>query len=54
MCDHKQFRCTNCVFYCLKCGAQIPNPYEKKAEETPAPEPKKTAIKRKKKGAEDA
>lgn len=53
MCDHKQFRCTNCVFYCLKCGAQIPNPYEKKAEETPAPE-KKPATKRRKKGAEDA
>jgi hypothetical protein len=34
-CTHDTFRCTNGVFYCLKCGAVIPNPYEGK--ETPAP-----------------
>ena len=32
-CEHKQFRCTNGIFYCLKCGAVIQNPYEKQAEE---------------------
>lgn len=27
-CDHSIFRCINCVFFCLKCGQEIPNPYE--------------------------
>lgn len=47
MCDHKQFRCTNGLFFCLKCGAEIPNPYEKQEK----PETKKPA-KRKKKESE--
>lgn len=49
-CKHEQFRCTNCLWYCLKCGQQIPNPYEKaeKAEE------KKPAKRRTKKGDEQA
>ena len=37
-CDHKQVRCTNNVFYCLKCGTVVPNPYqatEKKEEPKP-------------------
>lgn len=27
-CDHSLFRCTNGVFFCLKCGQEIPNPYK--------------------------
>lgn len=27
-CDHKQFKCTNNRFICLKCGKEIPNPYK--------------------------
>lgn len=33
-CTHEQVRCTNNVFYCLKCGAMVPPPHEQK-EETP-------------------
>jgi hypothetical protein len=29
-CDHKQFKCVNNRFFCLKCGKEIPNPYEEK------------------------
>lgn len=32
MCEHKTFCCTNGVFFCLTCGAEIPNPYEGKTE----------------------
>lgn len=47
-CEHKRLKCTNNVFYCLDCGAMVPNPYEaKKPEEVP-----KTARKRKAKGAD--
>ena len=49
-CNHEQFKCTNGVFSCLKCGAVIPNPYEGKAIPDPAenaPEPLKKATKRK-------
>ena len=38
-CEHKTFRCTNGEFFCLTCGAKIPNPYEgktEKAEDKPA------------------
>ncbi|MBQ1792553.1 MAG: hypothetical protein II008_20430 [Oscillospiraceae bacterium] len=38
-CDHKTFRCTNGVFFCLTCGAEIPNPYE--AEKAPEEKPAK-------------
>lgn len=48
MCDHKQFRCTNGVFYCLKCGAEIPNPYMQEEK----PEEKKPAKRRAKKEVE--
>ena len=47
-CKHEQFRCTNCIWYCLKCGQQIPNPYEAKKE------PEKKPVKRRKKGDEPA
>ena len=35
ICEHKTFRCTNGVFFCLTCGAEIPNPYERPAEDKP-------------------
>ena len=41
VCTHETFRCTNGVFFCLKCGAAIPNPYEAKQE------PVKKPVKRK-------
>lgn len=40
-CDHKTFRCTNGIFFCLKCGAEIPNPYEATEEK-----PKKKGAKK--------
>lgn len=49
-CNHEQFKCTNGVFFCLKCGVVIPNPYEGKAipaQAETAPEPPKKATKRK-------
>jgi hypothetical protein len=49
-CNHEQFKCTNGVFYCLKCGAEIANPYVSKAtpaQAETAPEPPKKATKRK-------
>ena len=47
-CKHDQFRCTNNVFFCLKCGAEIPNPYEKQEK----PEAKKPAKRKTKKESE--
>lgn len=36
VCEHKRLKCTNNVFFCLDCGAMVPNPYEaKKPEEVP-------------------
>lgn len=26
-CNHKQLRCTDNRFFCLLCGAEVPNPY---------------------------
>ena len=49
-CEHKRLKCTDNVFYCLDCGAMVPNPYENGKqigqEENPAEAPKK-AVKRK-------
>ena len=54
-CEHKRLKCTNNVFYCMDCGAVVPNPYENDKpegqEEKPAEAPK-TARKRKAKGAD--
>lgn len=47
-CTHDAIKCTNNVFFCLKCGAMVPNPYE---AEKPAEAPK-PGRKRKAKGAE--
>ena len=49
-CNHEQVRCTNGVFYCLKCGKEVPNPYmagNDKGDEAKATEAKKPASKRK-------
>lgn len=54
-CKHEQLRCTNNVFFCLKCGAEVPSPY-KAEKNTPekenGSEAPKRAVKRttKKKG----
>lgn len=47
-CKHTAIRCTNGVFYCLECGAEIPNPYEKQEK----PEAKKPVKRKTKKESE--
>lgn len=46
-CGHHRIRCTNNVFYCLDCGAQVADPYQlrepEKPEEKPAEPVKKAA-----------
>lgn len=57
-CNHDSIRCTNGVFYCLKCGEKLPagftlgkeSPAAVEAAEKPA-EGQKTATKRTRKGA---
>lgn len=43
-CEHKRLKCTNNVFYCMDCGAVVPNPYVNEQpegqEEKPAEVPK--------------
>ena len=41
MCEHKHLRCTNGIFYCLDCGAQVAAP-EVKAPEAEKPKRKTT------------
>lgn len=52
-CSHDRLRCTNNVFFCLKCGAQVPSPYEadKHTTETATPSeaPKRPAKRKAKK-----
>ena len=51
-CEHKRFGCRNNVFFCLDCGAEIPNPYKAEPAENVGKETiKKPATKRTKKGA---
>ena len=55
ICKHERLRCTNNVFFCLKCGAEVPSPYEVKKntpENENGSEAPKRAVKRttKKKG----
>lgn len=48
-CNHKQLRCTNNRFFCLVCGAEVPNPYkmDKDTDEPEKPvETQKTGRKR--------
>ena len=49
-CEHKRLKCTDNVFYCLDCGAMVPNPYEAEKQEAPKPGRKR---KTKKKEAAD-
>ena len=49
-CNHDRLRCTDNVFFCLKCGAQVASPFEadKHTTETAKPaEATKKAVKRK-------
>ena len=49
-CKHKQFKCTNNVFYCITCGAVLPDPYHAVKDEGEQPKPaeaQKTGRKRK-------
>lgn len=55
-CKHEHLRCTNNVFFCLDCGAEVPNPYkaDKQAgqKEAPSEGPQKPVKRKTKKGAE--
>lgn len=49
-CEHKQFRCTDNVFYCCLCGAVIENPYKadkQQGQEEKAVETAKKVVRRK-------
>lgn len=49
-CGHQRIRCTNNVFYCLDCGAQVADPYQPREPEKPEEktvETQKKAVKRK-------
>ena len=50
-CEHKRLKCTNNVFFCLDCGAMVPNPYVNDQPEGQE-EKKAPGRKRKTKGAE--
>ena len=45
-CEHKRLKCTNNVFFCLDCGAMVPNPY---VNNQPEGQEKKQAPRRKRK-----
>ena len=48
-CNHEQLRCTDNVFFCVLCGAQVTRPVEVDKESTPAATPAeapKRAVKR--------
>lgn len=48
MCEHKRLRCTNCVLYCLDCGAKVDTPPElPKAETAEQAKPKQRKTRRK-------
>lgn len=55
-CKHKQFKCTNNVFYCITCGAVLPDPYHAGKDEGEQPKPvdgqKKPVKRRTRKGEE--
>ena len=55
-CNHEQIRCTNNVFFCLKCGAEVPSPFGagKPSPETekPTEAPKKAVNRTAKKRSE--
>ena len=49
-CKHEAYKCVNCVKYCLKCGAELPNDFipgkAQEAAETPVKGEKKTTRKK--------
>lgn len=55
-CEHKRLKCTNNVFYCMDCGAVVPNPYEvNQHKEVQEEKPAETKIKpSKRKGKKEA
>lgn len=48
-CTHKRLKCTDNIYYCLDCGAEVPDPNMQ--EEKPAEEKKPAPKRRAKKGA---
>ena len=56
-CNHERLRCTDNVFYCLKCGARVASPYQADndtpAAEKPAEAPKRPAKRKTKKATDD-
>ena len=38
-CNHEQLRCTDNVFFCVLCGAQVARPAKVDKESTPAGKP---------------
>lgn len=44
-CEHKRFRCTNGIFFCMTCGAQIMNPYERHDEKSDVKKKKGKGVK---------
>lgn len=44
-CTHKQFKCTDNVFYCCLCGVVIDNPYKADKPTGQEEKPKETAKK---------
>lgn len=56
ICKHERLRCTNNVFFCLKCGAVVRSPFEA-GNNTPvaetAPEAPKKAVKRTRKKTDE-
>lgn len=51
-CTHKRLKCTDNIYYCLDCGAEVPDPNTQKQEEKPVEEKKPTPKRKTKKGAE--
>lgn len=55
-CKHEHVRCTNNVFFCLKCGAEVPSPYQAGKNPSGAGKPAeapKRAVKRTRKKTDD-
>lgn len=44
-CTHDAIRCTNCVKYCLKCGAELPPDFIPGKNTPEAPEAAETPVK---------
>ena len=44
-CKHEQIRCTNNVFFCLKCGAELPRDFKVEKDTTKAAKPSEGAKK---------